>query len=116
MAQRKSFRPAILPPNREANDNEAALEFYEKRRRWADYVLTHKKVSDRAFRLGFWLSRRMNGDDRCCWYSVPRIALELGRSVSYVNRGLAELRAANVIVVVEEKGKPNTYYIHAPFM
>lgn len=98
------------------NDNgEAAAEFYEKRTRWAEYVSTHPLVSDRAFRLGYWLSRRMNGDDQCCWYSVPRIARELGKSASWVNRSLAELRAANVVLVIEEKGKVNTYFLHAPF-
>ncbi len=97
------------------DDGEAALEFYEKRQRWAEYLCTHAGVSDRAFRVGWWLSRRMNGDDQCCWYSVGRIAKEMSRSKSYVNRALAELRAANVVLVIEEKGKQNTYFLHAPF-
>jgi len=98
------------------NDNgEAAAEFYEKRTRWAEYLCTHARVSDRAFRVGWWLSRRMNGNDQCCWYSVGRIAKEMTRSRSYVNRALAELRAANLVLIIEEKGKPNTYFLHAPF-
>lgn len=97
------------------NDNgEAALEFYEKRQRWAEFLST-SRVSDRAFRVGWWLSRRMNGNDQCCWYSVGRVAKELNRSKSYVNRALAELRAENLMLVIEEKGKPNTYFLHAPF-
>lgn len=99
-----------------ANDNgEAALEFYDKRRRWADWISTHSGVTDRAFRVGFWLAQRMNGDDQCCWYSVRRIAKEMGRSPRYVSYAIAELKAANVLLVVEEKGKPNYYYLHAPF-
>lgn len=98
------------------NDNgEAALEFYDKRRKWVAWISTHPKVTDRAFRVGYWLAQRMNGDDQCCWYSVARIAKEIGRSKSYVNRSLAELRAANVMTILEEKGKPNTYFLHAPF-
>lgn len=98
------------------NDNgEAAAEFYDRRRQWAEYVSTHVAVSDRAFRVGYWLSRRMNGEDRCCWYSVARIAKELGRKPRYVRYALAELRAANVLLVIEEPGKPNTYFLHAPF-
>lgn len=98
------------------NDNgEAALDFYDKRRRWRDYVSTHAKVPDRAFRVGFWLSQRMNGNDQCCWYSVARIAKEMSRSQRYVRYALAELRAANVMLIIEDKGKPNTYFLHAPF-
>lgn len=98
------------------NDNgEAALEFYDKRRKWADYVSTLHGLPDRAFRVGYWLSRRMNGDDQCCWYSVGRIAKEMGKSDRYVRYAIAELRASNVMLVIEEKGKPNTYFLHAPF-
>ena len=98
------------------NDNgEAALEFYDKRRRWSDYASTLPGLSDRGFRVGFWLSRRMNGEDQCCWYSVNRIAKEMGKSVRYVRYGFAYLRAARVLLVIEEKGKQNTYFLHAPF-
>lgn len=98
------------------NDNgEAALEFYDRRRKWAEYASTHSGLTDRGFRVGFWLSRRMNGEDQCCWYSVKRIAAEMGWSARSVQRGLADLRAANLIVVVEKKGKVSEYYLHAPF-
>lgn len=99
-----------------SNDNgEAARDFYDRRRQWADFVATHPGVTDRAFRVGFWLSRKMNGNDQCCWYSVPRIAKEMGRSARYVQYALAELRAADVMLVIAEKGKPNSYFLHAPF-
>lgn len=94
---------------------QAAIEFYERRRQWAEYAARHAKLTDRGFRVGYWLSRRMNGTDQCCWYSVARIAKEMGKSPRYVSRALADLRAANVMLVVEEKGKPNSYYLHAPF-
>ncbi len=98
------------------NDNgEAALEFYEKRTRWAEYASKHKTLPDRGFRVGYWLSRRMNGEDQCCWYSVPRIAAEMGRSERYVQYALRDLQAANLILIVAEKGKPNSYFLHAPF-
>ena len=98
------------------NDNgEAALEFYDKRRRWSDFASTRAGLSDRGFLVGFWLSRRMNGEDQCCWYSVKRIAKEMGKSVRYVRYALSDLKDAGVMLVVEEKGKPNTYFLHAPF-
>lgn len=97
------------------DQGQAAIEFYERRRKWAEYASTHPGLGDRGFRVGFWLSRRMNGEDQCCWYSVNRIAKELGRSPRYVRYALAELRAANLLLVIEEKGKPNAYFLHAPF-
>jgi hypothetical protein len=98
------------------NDNgQAAADFYDRRRKWAEYLSTHPDISDRAFRVGYWLSRRMNGDDQCCWYSVARVAEELGRKPRYVRYALAELRAANVMVIIEKPGKANRYFIHAPF-
>lgn len=98
------------------NDNgEAAAEFYDKRRRWAEYVCARDDVSDRAFRVGYWLSRRMNGEDQCCWYSKARVAKEMGRSVRYVQYGISELRAKKLLLVIEEEGKPSTYKIRAPF-
>lgn len=98
------------------NDNgEAALEFYDKRAKWAEYVSTHPRVTDRAFRIGFWLARRMNGEDQCCWYAIPQIAKAIGKSPRTVASAIADLKAANVMLVIEEKGKPNTYFLHAPF-
>jgi len=98
------------------NDNgEAAQEFYDKRRQWAEYASTHPKLTDRGFRLGYWLSRRMNGEDRCCWYSVQQMADAMGWSVRSVQRGLADLKAANLIFTVDTKEHGREYYLHAPF-
>lgn len=98
------------------NDNgEAAHEFLENRRRWREWLSVHSQVNDRAFRVGFWLSARMNGNDQCCWYTVPRIAKELGRSERYVQYALADLRDANALLIVPEKRGPNTYFLQAPF-
>ncbi len=98
------------------NDNgEAAAEFYHRRRLWLDYASTHDRLPDRGFRVGFWLAKRMNGDDQCCWYSVGRIAKEMGKSERYVRYGLADLKAANLMLVVASNGKTNSYHLHAPF-
>lgn len=117
MSAKKSFRPKILQTIRQANDNgDAAAAFYEDRRKWAEYLVAMPGLSDRAFRVGYWLSRRMNGDDKCCWYSVPGIAERMGKSERSIRYGIAELRERNVLIVVEEKGKQNCYFLHAPFM
>jgi hypothetical protein len=99
-----------------SNDNgEAALEFYDKRRKWAEFAVTHEGLSDRGFRVGYWLSKRMNGDDQCCWYTIPRMAREIGKSERYVQYAIADLIEAKLLLVVRERGKPNTYYLRAPF-
>jgi DNA-binding transcriptional ArsR family regulator len=96
------------------NGDEAAA-FYEKRTKWAEFISTNPEVSDRAFRVGYWLSRRMNGEDQCCWFSIEQIAQRMGKKHRTVASAIADLRAANVIIVVEERGRTNTYYLHAPF-
>lgn len=117
MAAKKSFRPKILRTNHAAGDvaGEAAA-FYEDRRKWAEYAASKPDLSDRAFRVGYWLSRRMNGDDKCCWFSLKAIADRMGKSPRSVRYALSELRSQNLLVVVEEPGKPNCYFLHAPFM
>ena len=114
MATKKSFRPKILAQPSEA-DSTDALEFYENRTKWAEYLSTMDDLSDRAFRVGYWLSRRMNGDDKCCWYSVQGIAKRMGKSQRTIRYAIAELRERNVLIVIEEAGKQNCYFIHAPF-
>lgn len=98
------------------NDNgEAAAAFYDKRRRWLDYVCVLDGLSDRAFRVGYWLAKRMNGDDQCCWYQHDQIGKILGMSVDKVARAILELEARGVIIVVRTHRKPNSYSIRLPF-
>lgn len=94
---------------------EAAAAFYDKRRRWLDHICTRADLSDRAFRIGFWLAKRMNGDNQACWYTHDQIADRFGISVDTVSRGIAELENANVMTIVREHRKANVYYIRLPF-
>lgn len=97
------------------NDNgEAALEFYEKRRRWLDYVC-ELDVSDRAFRVGYWLAKKMNGKDQCCWYEHRSIAKRLHMSVDKVARAILELEDRNILIVMRTHRKPNSYSIRLPY-
>ncbi len=100
----------------ERPDIESKQDFYEQRRQWTEYVCGHPDVPDRAFRVGFWLARRMNADDRCCWYSVKRIAKEMNRKPRSVQYALADLVEAKVLLVVPEAGKTNRYFLRAPFL
>lgn len=112
---KKGFIPKVVQANRPATEEDAA-GFYQDRWKWAEYLATMPDLSDRAFRVGFWLSRRMNADDGCCWYSVDVIAKRMGRSARSVRYAIAELRDKNLLLVVEEPGKANCYFMHAPFI
>lgn len=98
------------------NDNgEAAAAFYEKRRKWLDYACALGSLSDRAFRVGYWLAKKMNGNNQCCWYTIKQISTHLGISHDTVIRATAELEDEGILVVVRSHRKPNVYYIRLPF-
>lgn len=98
------------------NDNgQGAAAFYDKRRKWLDFICEMTALPDRAFRVGYWLAKKMNGDDQCCWYTIDKIARCLGIKKHTVIRALADLEDAGVLVVVREHRKPNVYYIRLPF-
>jgi hypothetical protein len=99
-----------------APDLESFSDFYEQRGKWVEFISTHPDVNDAAFRVGYWLSRRMNATDRCCWYSVKRIAKEMQRKPRAVQYAIAALVDARVLLVVPEPGKTNRYFLRAPFM
>lgn len=97
------------------NDNgEAAAAFYQKRRDWADRLSTLSGLSDRAFRVGFWLSRRMDRKEYC-YYTHEQIGAALGISVDKVSRAVLELEKANVLIVVRSHRKANEYSIRMPY-
>lgn len=98
------------------NDNgEGAAAFYDKRRRWLDLICEMGEVDDRAFRVGYWLAKRMNGKDQCCWYTQAQIGKQLGISADKVIRAITTLENAGVMIVVREHRKPNFYHIRMPF-
>lgn len=98
------------------NDNgESAAAFYDKRRKWLDFICEAPSLSDRAFRIGYWLAKRMNGDDQCCWYTIGQVVRQMRVSKATVIRALAELEDEGVLVVVRTHRKPNVYYIRLPF-
>jgi DNA-binding MarR family transcriptional regulator len=97
------------------NDNgEAAAAFYDKRRKWRELLVEHPDVGHATFRVGYWLSMKMNGEDQCTWWSVKRIAEHLRVSTRTVSDATAELERLGLMLVVRESGKRNTYFIRSP--
>ena len=97
------------------SDDEAKAAFYEKRRKWLDYICTRCALSDRGFRVGYWLAKRMNGDDKRCWYTHKQIAKIMGMSHDKVLRAITELEDERVLVVVRDHRKANSYSIRMPY-
>lgn len=98
------------------NDNgEAAAAFYDKRRRWLDFVCEMDGLSDRAFRVGFFLAKRMDGQKQHCYYRHDQIGKRLGMSVDKVARAILELEDRCVLIVVRTHRQPNSYSIRLPF-
>jgi hypothetical protein len=113
------------------DDGEAAAAFYDKRRKWLDWISEHDEISHAAFRVGYFIARRMNGDNQCCWFSVPAIAKRLGSgavrddaghirkvkrvSTRTVSDAIIELELAGALIVVRKPGRESTYYLRAPF-
>ena len=94
------------------NDSgEAAAEFYDNRRKWAERVSENHDVSHAAFRIGYWLAMRMNGDDQCCWYSVGEIAKRIGCSTKTVTEATANLERLGFMIVIRRPGKGSTYHL-----
>lgn len=94
---------------------EAAAEFYDHRRRWAEFTSEHADVSHAAFRVGYWLAMRMNGDDQCCWYRVDDIAKRIGCSTKTVTEATAQLERLGLMIVIRRPGKGSTYHLRFPW-
>jgi len=101
--------------NLKNDDGQAAAAFYDKRRKWLDFICEMDGLSDRAFRVGYWLAKRMNGSDQCCWYGMKEISKRLTMSEDKVLRAVAELEERGVMIVVREHRKSNSYFIRLPF-
>ncbi|MGV1769132.1 MULTISPECIES: helix-turn-helix domain-containing protein [Rhizobium/Agrobacterium group] len=100
---------------KKTDDGQAAAAFYDKRRKWLDFICEMDALSDRAFRVGYWLAKRMNGNDQCCWYGIKEIAKRLAMSEDKVLRAVAELESEGVLIVFRQHRKSNSYSIRLPF-
>jgi biotin operon repressor len=97
------------------DDGQAAAAFYDKRRKWLDFICGMDSLSDRAFRVGYWLAKKMNGEDQRCWYGIKQIAKALSTSEATIMRAVEELEEEGVLIVVREHRKSNSYSIRLPF-
>lgn len=96
------------------DDGDAAAAFYAKRRIWREYVCELDGLSDRAFRVGFYLSARMDAKEYC-FPSHKAVGKALGISVDTVARAILELEDRGVLIVVRRHRQTSEYSIRLPF-
>lgn len=94
------------------NDNgESAAAFYDKRRKWIDYVSERPEIGHAAFRVAFFIAQRMNGDSQASWYSVRQIAARLSMSTRTVSDAIMELECEGLLIPCRTLGRRSSYLI-----
>ena len=98
------------------NDNgAAAAAFYEKRREWLDYLSTNHAVTHVEFRVAYFISKRMNGENQSSWWHVKTIAKEVGCSTHSVSSATMKLEEMGLLIAVRPARGGNEYFIRMPY-
>lgn len=83
---------------------------------WLDYVNQCHDLKHATTRVGTFIALRMNADHQASWWPVRRIARALGCSTRTVSDAIAELRAANLLLVSRHSRRDKQRYrMHLPF-
>lgn len=94
------------------NDNgEAAAAFYDKRRKWLEYVNENPRIGHASFRVAFFIAQRMNGTNQASWYSVRQIAKRLSMSTKTVSEAIQQLEGDGLLIPVRTLGRRSSYLI-----
>jgi DNA-binding MarR family transcriptional regulator len=94
------------------NDNgEAAIAFYDKRRKWLAYVSENPAIGHASFRVAFFIAQRMNGDNQASWYSVRQMAKRLSMSTRTVSDAIMELEGEGLLIPCRTLGRRSSYLI-----
>lgn len=97
------------------DDGQAAAAFYEKRRLWLDYLSTNHQITHADFRVAYFISKRMNGDDQSSWWHVKTIAKELGCSTHTVSAATMKLEDMGLLIALRPARGGNEYFIRMPY-
>jgi DNA-binding MarR family transcriptional regulator len=100
---------------RKNDQGQAAAAFYEKRRMWLDYLSTNSAISHVEFRVAYFISKRMNGDDQSSWWHVKTIAKEVGCSTNSVSKATMKLEDMGLLIAIRPARGGNKYFIRMPY-
>ncbi|WP_376742481.1 helix-turn-helix domain-containing protein [Ensifer canadensis] len=92
-----------------------AEAFYRKRKEWLDYLCERDDITHGAFRVGYFIARKINADDQRMWWSVKKIAVTIGVSTATVSSATAMLQDAGLLVCVRPARGINSYSIRMPY-
>lgn len=89
-------------------DDELAANFYVERNQWTDYLVTRRDLTHGDFRVAYFLASKINAASERMWWSVPRIAEELGVSIATVIAATEKLNLAGLLTIT--KGAKGAYH------
>jgi biotin operon repressor len=81
--------------------------FYARRGQWLDYLVTRRDLTHGDFRVAYFIASKIKSSDQAMWWSVPRIAEELGISIATVTAATDKLNNAGLLVIT--KGPKGSY-------
>lgn len=92
-----------------------AQAFYKKRKEWIDYVCCREDVTHGAFRVAYFLARKINADEQRMWWGVKKIAETMGVSTHTVSAATNQLEDLGLLVCSRPARGGNSYSIRMPF-
>lgn len=96
-------------------DRKMAETFYRKRKEWLDYLCERDDITHGAFRVGYFIARKINADDQRMWWSVDKIARTIGVSTATVSSATALLQDEGLLVCVRPSRGVNSYSLRMPY-
>jgi DNA-binding MarR family transcriptional regulator len=81
--------------------------FYARRGQWLDYLVTRRDLTHGDFRVAYFIASKIRRAGQTMWWSVPRIAEELGVSIATVTAATDKLNNAGLLVI--SKGAKGSY-------
>lgn len=94
---------------------QAARAFYDKRTQWINFIVECSDLKHSTVRIGVFIALRANADLQYSFWTVRKIALQIGCSTKTVSEATSELVDHNLLIVFPHKGRVNGYQIKLPF-
>lgn len=89
--------------------------FYVTRSLWLDHILIRQDMTHGAFRVAYFIASKINPDSECMWWSVAKIAKEMGMSLATVTGAVDALQHVGLLVVTKGRFGSHRYFMRMPF-
>lgn len=99
-----------LPDDAPVDDKKAAKQFYVNRMMWIEDVCTHSEIQPVVARVATFIAVKTNARDLTCWWSVAKIAKQVGCNRSTVSHATQSLERLGLLNTARRKGGRNNIY------